>query len=198
MTGKDQIAQLQKLADLTREMQLVATILHYARSGNATELMVRQAIELLEENLLEEQYIDDQGLIKEVRKLKEELDQALALGLRTLRSAKPPTQEKRLIEDPLVAARRAEGHQVRRQHRCSGGIIDIYDLTTDEIIECKVSGGSKALGEAAGQLQRYKKSFPGSSLVIAVYRLEDEAGWLAQILRREGITIIEIEGGDFS
>ncbi len=198
MTGEDYLAQLKRLTDLSREMQLTATILHYARSGNATELMVRQAIELLEENLLHEHLINDARLSSELRKLKDDLAAALSLGLRTLRAPKPITEEKRLIEDPLASARVAAGHQIRRQHRCAGGIIDIYDLTADELIECKVSGGSKALGEAAGQLQRYKKSFPGSGLVIAVLRLEDEAEWLAQLLRREGIIIVEIEGGELS
>jgi hypothetical protein len=87
----------------------------------------------------------------------------------------------------------ALGHEIRRQHRCSGGIVDIFDLTAGELIECKARGSSAALGEAAGQLKRYARSFPGAVLSIAVPIIEPDAGWLADILRREGIGIIEVE-----
>jgi len=30
------------------------------------------------------------------------------------------------------------GHWVQRQKRCAGGVIDIFDLTSEEIIECKL------------------------------------------------------------
>ena len=35
-------------------------------------------------------------------------------------------------------AREAMGHRVQRQKRCAGGVIDIFDLTSEEIIECKL------------------------------------------------------------
>jgi hypothetical protein len=44
------------------------------------------------------------------------------------------------------------GHQVRRQRRCAGSVIDIFDVTADELIECKLRVTSATLGEAAGQL----------------------------------------------
>jgi hypothetical protein len=62
------------------------------------------------------------------------------------------------------------------------------------LIECKLRGTSAALGEAAGQLKRYGRSFPGSRLTIAVLGIEPEADWLAGILRKEGIAIIEVGG----
>ncbi len=95
---------------------------------------------------------------------------------------------------PLAHARISMGHQVRRQRRCAGGIIDIFDITADELIECKLRGTSAALGEAAGQLKRYGRLFPGSRLTIAVLSIEPEADWLAEILRKEGIAIIEVGG----
>jgi len=73
-------------------------------------------------------------------------------------------------------------------------MIDIFDITADELIECKLRGTSAALGEAAGQLRRYGRSFPGSQLTIAVFSLEPEADWLAEVLRKEGIAIIEVGG----
>jgi hypothetical protein len=93
----------------------------------------------------------------------------------------------------LARSRLSLGHNIRRQHRCSGGIVDIFDLTADELIECKVRGSSAALGEAAGQLKRYAQSFPGTKLSIAVPSIETGAGWLAEALRREGFDIIEVE-----
>jgi len=72
------------------------------------------------------------------------------------------------------------------------GALSIFWITADELIECKLRGTSAALGEATGQLKRYSRSFPGSSLTIAVLDIEPEARWLAEILRREGIDIIEV------
>jgi hypothetical protein len=182
-----------QLVDVLHETKLVITILNFARSGHATDLMVEQAIALVDRHIVVAQAADDTGMLKSARELKGGLQQALKDGVKSLREVRGPGDEALKVELPLVRARRALGHDVRRQHHCAGGIVDILDVTADELIECKIRGSNAALGEAAGQLRRYARSFPGMALSIAVPRIDQEADWLARILRREGFLIIEIE-----
>ena len=168
------------------------TILSFARSGHATDLMVEQAIAMVDGHIAVARSEGDDGLLRPALDLKAGLEKALKAGVKSLRETRGPGDEALRVEIPLARARLALGHQIRRQYRCSGGVVDIVDLTADELIECKIRGSSAALGEAAGQLKRYAKSFPGSGLSVAVPAIEPDAGWLADILRREGIDIIEV------
>jgi hypothetical protein len=159
-------------------------------------LLVEQAIALVDRHITVAKDEGDAGMLKSALNLKSGLEQALIYGVKSLRVVRGPGDETLKVEVPLTHARMALGHKVKRQHRCAGGIIDIFDVTADELIECKLRGTSAALGEAAGQLKRYGRSFPGSSLTIAVLNIEPEADWLAEILRREGIAIIEVAGAN--
>jgi hypothetical protein len=190
----ERISRIKRLADLQDEMMLAITILRYARSGHATRLMVEQAIELIEQGVALADELQDVGMGNTARRVVADLKDALRDGIDTLRGPPPPSQEKLKVEDPLANARRIAGHRVRQQLRCAGGIIDIYDLTADELIECKYRGSAAALAQAAEQLQRYRRSFPGAAMTIAVLTIETDGEWIAEVLRREGITIIEMEG----
>ena len=194
MSAGDFASKAKRLVDVMDETRLVMTILQFARSGHATDVMVEQAIALVDRQINVAKSGGDDAMLKPALDLKSGLEQALVDGVKSLRQLRGPGDEARLVEDPLARARMSLGHQVRRQRRCAGGIIDIFDITADELIECKLRGTSAALGEAAGQLKRYGRSFPGSSLTIAVLSVEPEADWLAEILRREGIAIIEVGG----
>lgn len=196
MTRKDDFgAKTKRIMDLMHESQLVSTILSYGRSGHASEAMIEAAIVLTERNIATAKDLGDAAMEQTAARLKVGLAQVLVDGVASLRRSKPPGPEKTDVEEPLVKQRRALGHRVRQQIRCKGGVVDIYDLTTDELIECKAVGSSAALGEAAGQLQRYRISFPGAAIAIAVPQIEGEATWLAELLRDRGITIIEISRG---
>ena len=192
MNSKDSIEKLKRFVDMTHEMRLVTTILQFARSGHATDVMVEQAIALVHRQIVVIKNDGDESLLKSALDLKAGLEKALVDGVKSLRQVRGPADESRLVEEPLARARMLLGHQIRRQRRCAGGVIDIFDVTADELIECKLRGTSASLGEAAGQLKRYSRSFPGSGLAIAVLSIEQEANWLADILRGEGINIIEI------
>lgn len=192
MSKNPSLENMKRWAEIGHETALIQTILSYARSGHATPIMVEQAIILVDKHIAFAKQEGSEGILKAGRRLKEGLEAALAEGLETLRRKRGPTAEHRFVEEPLARALVAKGHRIKRQMRCSGGIIDIYDLTTDEIIECKIDGTSEALGAAAGQLQRYRKTFPGTSLTIAVLAIEAEAGWLADVLREQNFTIIEV------
>lgn len=187
------IEDIRRALDVVHEAKLVATILTYARGGHASVGMVEQAIEMVERHIEFARSTGDAGMVKSGQELKAGLEQALAAGIETLRSKLGPTAETVNVEMPLAKAREAMGHQVRRQKHCSGGRIDIFDLTADEIIECKLIGTSASLGEAAGQLRRYGRSFPGTALTIAVRYIKPEAEWLAEVLRGQGLRIIEID-----
>jgi hypothetical protein len=101
--------------------------------------------------------------------------------------------EKEKVEEPLAAALRAQGHDVRQQVQCSVGRVDIHDATIGEIIECEASGGCSDLVAAVMQLRRYSLVFGGAKLTVAVPTVDDDAEWLAAMLRREGICIIEVD-----
>jgi hypothetical protein len=193
LSGSDFVAKAKRLADMMDEIRLVMSIVQFARSGHATDVMVEQAIALVDRQIVVAKSEGDDDLLRTALNLKSGLEKALADGVKSLRQLRQPGDEALKVEVPLVRSRIALGHQVRRQHRCTGGIIDIFDITADELIECKLRGTSATLGEAAGQLKRYGRSFPGSRLTIAVLSIEHEAVWLADVLRREGIAIIEIE-----
>jgi hypothetical protein len=93
-----------------------------------------------------------------------------------------------LVEEPLAQHRLAMGHKILRQIRCpDGGVVDIYDLTTCEIIECKARGSCGSLAAAVGQLQRHRKIIARRSLLtVAVPRIDNDAELLAQCLRGNG------------
>jgi hypothetical protein len=192
LSDKDFADKLKRFSDMMNEIRLVITILQFARSGHATDVMVEQAIALVDRHVVVAKSESDESLLKTALDLKSGLEKALVDGVKSLRQLREPGDEARKVEEPLARARMSLGHQVRRQRRCAGGVIDIFDVTADELIECKLRGTSAALGEAAGQLKRYGRSFPGSRLTIAVFGIEPEADWLAEILRREGIAIIEV------
>jgi len=194
LSDKDFADKFKRFTDIMDETRLVMTILQFARSGHATDVMVEQAIALVDRQVVVAKSAGDESLLKSALDLKSGLEKALIDGVKSLRQLREPGDETRKVEEPLARARMSLGHQVRRQRRCAGGVIDIFDVTADELIECKLCGTSAALGEAAGQLKRYGRSFPGSRLTIAVLGIEREADWLAEILRREGIAIIEVGG----
>jgi hypothetical protein len=194
LSGNEFVDKIKRFVDMTDETRLVMTILQFARSGHATAVMVEQAIVLIDRHIVVARSDGDDGLLKSALDLKSGLEKALVDGVKSLREVRGPGDELLKVEMPLARARMLLGHQVRRQHRCAGGIVDILDITGDELIECKLRGTSAVLGEAAGQLKRYGRSFPGSRLTIAVLSIEPEAAWLAEVLRREGIAIIEVEG----
>ena len=99
------------------------------------------------------------------------------------------------VELPLVAALREGAHDVRRQVRCGNFRLDIVDDTTGEIIECKARGNAASICAAVGQLRRYRHHIFDPQLAIAVPLVEPEAQWLAEMLKREGIRIIEVSKG---
>ena len=194
LSDREFVGKIKQLNDVIDETRLVVMILQFARNGHATDVMVEQAMALVDRHIAVARSEGDDNLLKPALDLKSGLEQALVDGVKSLRRLREPGDETRKVEVPLALARISMGHQVRRQRRCAGGIIDIFDITADEIIECKLRGTSAALGEAAGQLKRYGRSFPGSRLTIAVLSIEPEADWLAEILRKEGIAIIEVGG----
>jgi hypothetical protein len=194
LSDEDFADKLKRFSDMMDETRLVMTILQFARSGHATDVMVEQAIALVDRQVVVVKSEGDESLLKTALDLKSGLETALVDGVKSLRRLREPGDEARKVEEPLARARMSLGHQVRRQRRCAGGVIDIFDVTADELIECKLRGTSAARGEAAGQLKRYGRSFPGSRLTIAVLGIEPEADWLAGILRKEGIAIIEVGG----
>lgn len=189
---KDIASEISQLSDIIDETNLIMVIARYAESGHATTAMIEQAIILADKHLNYARKTGDRSFQEPAERVKDRLQRALIEGVKSLKVRRGPGPEILRVEEPLARARAELGHQVRRQHKCAGGIIDIYDLTTDELIECKVTGDSASLGEAAGQLQRYRKSFPGASLTIAVMFIEDEARWLADLFRSQGIAIIEM------
>jgi hypothetical protein len=192
LNDKNLADKVKQFVDMIDETRLVTTILQFARSGHATDVMVEQAIALVDRQVVVARSEGHDDLLKTALDLKSGLEKVLVDGVKSLRQLRELGDEARKVEEPVARARMSLGHQVRRQRRCAGGIIDIFDITADELIECKLRGTSASLGEAAGQLNRSSRSFPGSQLTIAVLSIESEADWLAEILRREGITIIEV------
>lgn len=195
MSSKDPIlAKMRDLVDIIDEIQFIQTILHYARRGRATNTIVEQAIVLVDRLIDYVKKNNETSWLQTAENLQAGLKEALAQpgGARSMKVPLPPGPEKTMVELPLVQKLALAGHNVRQQVRCDGGVVDIYDYTTDTLIECKFGGTSGSLGEAAGQLARYRGSFPGAKLTIAVYRLEYEARWLRDVLATKGITVIEV------
>ncbi len=200
MSEKDNlVAQMKALVDLVDEITFVQTILHYARRGRATDVIVEQAIVLVDRTIDFIKQNNETSWLETAENLRAGLKEALAQpgGARAMKTPMPPGPEKTMVELPLVQKLALAGHTVRQQVRCDGGVVDIYDYTTDTLIECKFGGTSGSLGEAAGQLARYRGSFPGANLTIAVYRLEYEARWIRNVLNGQGITVIEVGREDF-
>lgn len=189
--------ELARVSHLTMEAALLQQILRRVRAGSASPSMIEEAIRMAGRQMDYAAEIKDQRWRAASLHLKTELENGLRFGLEKLRAPALTPPEKLLVENPLVEALESAHHKIRRQFRCLGGIVDVYDLTADEIIECKLRGNNSGLADAAAQLQRYKQSFPGSRLAIAVLTIEVEADWLATLLRGAGIRIIEIERGDF-
>lgn len=103
--------------------------------------------------------------------------------------------EKQSVEDPLAAHLRTKGHDVRQQVKCRAGRIDIHDVTSGAIIECKAYGGCSDIVAAVNQLRRYLTVFNDAHPVVAVPYIYEEAEWLADLIRQSGIRIIEVEQG---
>lgn len=113
-----------------------------------------------------------------------------------------------MVEEPLAKILCDAGHAIERQVSCVGGRVDILDFTTGEIIECKAWGSASDIAAAVTQLYRYRPGagvgspffrhstgrlpFRGRRLVVAVPSVEHDALWLADIVRRKGIRIIEV------
>lgn len=197
MSGKDDdriFNQIRQLVDIVDEISLCQTILHYAQRGRASNAMLEATIVLVDRMIDYIKKNNETTWLETAENLKTGLKDVLARpgGARSMKSPLPPGPEKTKVELPLVQRRVLAGHTVRQQVRCDGGIADIYDVSTDELIECKFVGTSGSLGEAAGQLARYRGSFPGAKLTIAVYRLEYEARWLRDVLADQGIAVIEV------
>jgi hypothetical protein len=150
LSDGDFVSRAKRLVDVIHENRLVIKILQSAYSGNATDAMVEQAIALVDRHITVAKDEGDAGMLKSALNLKSGLEQALIYGVKSLRVVRGPGDETLKVEVPLTHARMALGHKVKRQHRCAGGIIDIFDVTADELIECKLRGTSAALGEAAG------------------------------------------------
>lgn len=191
---RDFIAEMKAITDVVDEITFIQTILRYAQRGRASNAIVEGAI-VITDRLLD--YIkknNESTWLETAERLKAGLKEALAQpgGARSMKAPLPPGPEKTKVELPLVQRRALAGHRVSQQVRCDGGVVDIYDYTADELIECKFGGTSGSLGEAAGQLARYRGSFPGAKLTIAVYRLEYEARWLRDVLADQGIEVIEV------
>lgn len=100
------------------------------------------------------------------------------------------------VERPLACALREAGHEIRRQVPAGcGGRADIFDFTTGEIIECKPRGDTASIVAAVKQLRRYRPHFFDPQLAVAVPKIEPDAAWLADMLRKEGIRVIEVDVG---
>lgn len=102
------------------------------------------------------------------------------------------------VEKPLFERLVRAGHRVERQVICSAGRIDILDITANEIIECKATGTVTDLATAVNQLKRYAPHYSGAILSVAVPFVDADAIWLAEMLARGGINVIEVgtEGGE--
>lgn len=192
MMKDDILNRFREVSDLLDEAMLISTILAYARRGRATRTMVEQAILLVDRHIDCAVRTNDAAMKENAEQLKQGLEEALTLGLEILKAPPPIGPEVELVEGPLAAALLRAGHTIRRQRRCANGVIDIYDVTADELIECKATGTAGALAEAGSQLQRYRKSFPGAAMVIAVPFVSADAEWLSHLLRQQGISIIEV------
>lgn len=195
MTKKsDTIDKVIRLGESIHEAKLCMTILQYARSGHASKLMIEQALELVEKNIaLQRMDGASAHSLKTAEDMKRGLEAALIAGIQSLRMPKLPGPEYYFVEEPLFRIRTALGHSIRRQVKCDGGFADLVDQSISQLVECKYLGTNSSLGEAAAQLQRYSPSFPGLTPVIAVLRIRADAQWLADVLRREGFTILELK-----
>lgn len=100
--------------------------------------------------------------------------------------------ERDQVEQPLASHLQFLGHVIKRQVKCSGGRIDILDVTANEIIECKLSGSASSLTAAVLQVRGYGVQFPSASLAIAVPVVEPDAVWLADVLPQTGVRVIEV------
>lgn len=189
------IDEVRRVRELINESSEISGILGRAARGKATIDLIKHAIALIEKQIAYAKHINDGAWQANAERLRAGLSGALTLGIEVLRQPAPPSPELMLVEEPLARHLIQHGHVIRRQFSIKGGRIDIYDVTRDEIIECKVRGTGAALGEAASQLRRYRRFFPGSSLAIAVTLIEPEAEWLSALLQGTGIRIIEVERG---
>ncbi|UFZ08007.1 hypothetical protein LQG66_17655 [Bradyrhizobium ontarionense] len=84
--GRETVLRKAKLlVDVSHENRLVMTILQYARSGHATDLMVEQAIALVNGQVSAAQEEGDDGWLRSALELKFELEKALKLSVKSLR-----------------------------------------------------------------------------------------------------------------
>lgn len=193
MPGRDLRADIKRVMNILHESNLLLTILRYAQEGSCSPLMIEQAIELVDQHIAFAKEGNDRSGLATAEGLKAGLQEALKIGVQSLRWKKPPGPEITEVELPLFRYREALGHKVYRQRKCAGGVIDILDASANQLIECKHLGTSAALGAAAGQLIRYRPAFPDAEPCIAVLHIESEAQWLADVLRGQGIHFIEVE-----
>jgi hypothetical protein len=101
--------------------------------------------------------------------------------------------ESKLVEIPLASFLREIGYQIKRQVSCCAGRIDILNITTKELIECKAKGNGRSLYDAAFQLKHYQTFYPDHRLVIAVPSIKPDYEWFAEALRSARFCILEVE-----
>jgi len=120
LRANDLASKAKRLVDVMDETRLVMTILQFARSGHATDVIVEQAITLVDRQVVVAKSEGDDAMLKTALDLKTGLEQALIDGVKSLRVLREPSDEARLVEEPLVRARMLLGHQVS----VSAGVLE--------------------------------------------------------------------------
>ena len=90
MSDKDFADKLKRFSDMMDETRLVMTILQFARSGHATDVMVEQAIALVDRQVVVVKSEGDESLLKTALDLKSGLETALVDGVKSLRRLREP------------------------------------------------------------------------------------------------------------
>ena len=82
MSRADIIDQFNRLTDTLDENRLVMTTLQFARSGHATDVMVEQAIALVDRQIITAKEAGDEGMLRPALNLKSGLEKALLDGVK--------------------------------------------------------------------------------------------------------------------
>jgi hypothetical protein len=197
MTESPSIAKLKYAAEIALEARQIVKSIRSMQAGSATKIIVQQTIDLLERQRSFAIENNDAAWAATACDVIEPLRAALSFGLDRLRAKAPPGPEIIMVEQPIVNARIQVGHQIQRQVRCVGGIIDLVDMTAGELIECKAAGDASSIAAAGSQLRRYGPHFsPSFYLTIAVPNIQLSARWLVDLMSNEGFRFIEVESGN--
>lgn len=192
MSVPDMVAELKRVAELAKDAQHLQGLLRKILSGAASGAMAQQALEMAERQIAYAVETNNAGWLKCATSLRDELTARLKEGLQRRSRGSSPTAEFTEVEEPLAFILRREGHEVRQQKRCPAGQPDIFDVTSNHLIECKLRGDGASLGEAFCQLKRYAPHFPGARLSIAVLIVDPDAEPIATIIECAGVKIIEL------